>query len=324
MDKKKRPMSKDAADCMGPTIEAKNAEIRGLVEERRQLREHVECLQTSLATAIEQLDALPKAGLSNAQYDNLMVLRALLLEGNEITVIELELCDGSCVNSPEGQCEECGDLEMRKEKGLDKRLAQAIASNIRHEHTCSVRREGGPILPCKACEAGILRPFDGDNDYLVAVTTHSQRPEEIETMADENEIREQHYERGGRMAWRLVLLTACKHLGVDDTEVGKARWIVEREEVIVALRDLCETFGDNNWPDNLGLGDVIEKHLARHLHTGELVPLIVKMQKELDDAYFRFRTANSKISGLQSVLEASRKIVRDCEARLKEAEGEGG
>ena len=44
----------------------------------------------------------------------------------------------------------------------------------------------------------------------------------------------------------------------------------ERRETIAMLRQVCEEFGDNEWPDNLHLADIIEKHLWRHL-TGEVV-----------------------------------------------------
>jgi hypothetical protein len=40
----------------------------------------------------------------------------------------------------------------------------------------------------------------------------------------------------------------------------------EREMTIVALRSLCAEFGDNDWPDDLHLADVVEKHLGKHLH----------------------------------------------------------
>lgn len=43
----------------------------------------------------------------------------------------------------------------------------------------------------------------------------------------------------------------------------------ERAQVVVLLRELCADFGDNDWPDNLHLYDVIEKHLARRLHEGQ-------------------------------------------------------
>jgi hypothetical protein len=39
----------------------------------------------------------------------------------------------------------------------------------------------------------------------------------------------------------------------------------ERKETINVLREICEYYGDNDWPDNLHLADIIEKHLFRHL-----------------------------------------------------------
>ena len=42
-------------------------------------------------------------------------------------------------------------------------------------------------------------------------------------------------------------------------------WLQEREIAIIVLRRLCAEHGDNDWPDELHLADVIEKHLANHL-----------------------------------------------------------
>ena len=39
--------------------------------------------------------------------------------------------------------------------------------------------------------------------------------------------------------------------------------VAERQEVVAILRRLCAEPGDNDWPDNLHLSDVIEKHLIR-------------------------------------------------------------
>ena len=44
-----------------------------------------------------------------------------------------------------------------------------------------------------------------------------------------------------------------------------AAWILEREDAIAQLRDLCEHFGDNEWSEDLHLADIIEKHLGKHL-----------------------------------------------------------
>ena len=49
----------------------------------------------------------------------------------------------------------------------------------------------------------------------------------------------------------------------DDPMVRLAYLIDERARTVKALRKLCETLGCNDWPDNLDLGDIIEKHLER-------------------------------------------------------------
>ena len=41
--------------------------------------------------------------------------------------------------------------------------------------------------------------------------------------------------------------------------------IVEREETVAQLRSLCAEYGDNDWPNNLHLGDVVDKHLCRYI-----------------------------------------------------------
>lgn len=80
-------------------------------------------------------------------------------------------------------------------------------------------------------------------------------------------MNEQDYERGSRMAWTLMLQQCLMHLGYKSEEGSKAAWILEREAAIRALRDVCLDHGDNNWPEELHLGDIIEKHLARHLES---------------------------------------------------------
>jgi len=48
----------------------------------------------------------------------------------------------------------------------------------------------------------------------------------------------------------------------------------ERAETLMLLRELCGDFGDNDWPDNLHLVDIIEKHLIR--------PLVNRLQEAED------------------------------------------
>jgi hypothetical protein len=40
----------------------------------------------------------------------------------------------------------------------------------------------------------------------------------------------------------------------------------QRLDAIAQLRSICADFGDNDWDDDLHLGDVIEKHLGKHLY----------------------------------------------------------
>lgn len=88
-------------------------------------------------------------------------------------------------------------------------------------------------------------------------------PPTDEAAADE--IHEPSYIRGFRMGWASILRTALNELGYDDPEAQGKRYILEREAAITALRSACEHHGDNDWPADLHLADIIDKHLARHL-----------------------------------------------------------
>lgn len=75
---------------------------------------------------------------------------------------------------------------------------------------------------------------------------------------------ERAYEQGSLAAWRSMLRTALRELGGKEPDAA-ARLILERTEAVAALRRICTHHGDNDWPDDLYLPDVIEKHLARHM-----------------------------------------------------------
>jgi hypothetical protein len=81
-------------------------------------------------------------------------------------------------------------------------------------------------------------------------------------MSDESEVA---YEQGSRMAWTAMLAMCLRNLGYENTDIKRAAWIVERETAVSILRGLCREFGDNDWPDDLSLADVIDKHLGDHL-----------------------------------------------------------
>jgi len=71
------------------------------------------------------------------------------------------------------------------------------------------------------------------------------------------------WQAGNRSAWTQMLQQCVAALGEEGrTQAG---WLVEREEAIAALREICGRFGDNDWRENLSLADVIQNHLARHL-----------------------------------------------------------
>lgn len=76
---------------------------------------------------------------------------------------------------------------------------------------------------------------------------------------------EQAYIRGHRAALLRVLKDICHELGYDDPVVESTRYIGEREEAIAVLRRLCAERGDNDWPNDLHLADIIDKHLGRYL-----------------------------------------------------------
>lgn len=75
---------------------------------------------------------------------------------------------------------------------------------------------------------------------------------------------EKAWEAGHLAAWRNILGTAMREVRHAD-DITLEAMVAERAAAVVALRELCKEFGDNEWPDNLHLSDVIEKRLGRPL-----------------------------------------------------------
>jgi len=73
------------------------------------------------------------------------------------------------------------------------------------------------------------------------------------------------YIRGKRAAILKVLNSCLRELGIDDPVTMQSKWIAEREETVAMLRQVCAEHGDNEWPDDLHLADVVDKHLWNHL-----------------------------------------------------------
>jgi hypothetical protein len=81
----------------------------------------------------------------------------------------------------------------------------------------------------------------------------------------------------GLQGQTTIVSDANSYIGVKESAEDVARMVdeagkpkeftsTERQDVVRQLREVCGDYGDNDWPDNLHLGDVIEKHLARNLY----------------------------------------------------------
>lgn len=94
------------------------------------------------------------------------------------------------------------------------------------------------------------------------MTTKKRKDTSVEDRID------QAYIDGKRLSLSYLLGHIVGELGYDrelTAEERVARLVSEREQIVAKLRDLCADFGDNDWPNSLHLGDVIEKHLAPYL-----------------------------------------------------------
>lgn len=77
--------------------------------------------------------------------------------------------------------------------------------------------------------------------------------------------RQEGYIAGSRRTVRRMLSWCLNELEVDDPDRARTLWLLERTDLVLTLRNVCRDFGDNHWPDDLHLGDVIEKHLVPYL-----------------------------------------------------------
>lgn len=76
------------------------------------------------------------------------------------------------------------------------------------------------------------------------------------------------YVEGSRMANRLMLGRIVLELGgnpEEDAKLEAARLRLQLEDTRRALRVVYEKHGDNDWPDDLHLADVVTKHLEPYL-----------------------------------------------------------
>lgn len=78
-------------------------------------------------------------------------------------------------------------------------------------------------------------------------------------------MNELDFDRGYKCAYDNVMRLILREAVIGDTE----RWRLERNAAVAILREVCEAHGDNDWPDDLHLRDVIDKHLWQHLEAAK-------------------------------------------------------
>jgi hypothetical protein len=61
------------------------------------------------------------------------------------------------------------------------------------------------------------------------------------------------------------LAAALQGLGRESAEWTQIRLVAEREDAIATLRRICGEFGDNDWPAELHISDILTKHLEPYL-----------------------------------------------------------
>ena len=81
------------------------------------------------------------------------------------------------------------------------------------------------------------------------------------------EAEEVAYMQGVAQRNREILGILIRELPEDERTTDG--WRIERMDAISTLRSLCRDFGDNNWPDNLAISDIIEQHLVDYLRSNE-------------------------------------------------------
>ncbi len=86
-----------------------------------------------------------------------------------------------------------------------------------------------------------------------------------EPLDEAEEAEDRAYTAGHRQALLRMLRWVLHELGVNDPDTAGARWVSERVELVLRLREICARHGDNDWVDTAHLGDVIEKHLGNYL-----------------------------------------------------------
>jgi hypothetical protein len=91
--------------------------------------------------------------------------------------------------------------------------------------------------------------------------------EELEGDSDGVDVDERidrAYVRGMEGVWRSLVQQGIANIGPSPVrDLGALH--AERHDAVRALREVCALLGDNDWEDDLHLGDIIEKHVLPHI-----------------------------------------------------------
>lgn len=110
---------------------------------------------------------------------------------------------------------------------------------------------------------GIMKAFNDKGEEVQHGDKVSKLISGDIVMVQNNPEHQSHnYISGYQAAWRQILGLAMQNLEGDFT---KERLLQERSETISVLREICEAHGDNDWPDNLYIPDILRKHLEEYL-----------------------------------------------------------
>jgi hypothetical protein len=93
------------------------------------------------------------------------------------------------------------------------------------------------------------------------------------------------------------------------------RQTVHREDVGKMLRMACEEFGDNDWPDNLHLADVLEKHLLRPIRQD-----LEAQEAEISALGEQVATLKAESEALSASLRVANNVTRVAQSRAERAE----
>jgi hypothetical protein len=138
-----------------------------------------------------------------------------------------------------------------------------------------------------------------------------------ETMTDDLTPEERGWFEGRKAAYRDILGEAISVLGREGAT--EEVLIAELEDVRRTLRTLCKEFGDDDWDDKLHLGDVLEKHLGRHLRRGNYRDMYEREVERREKAEEMWNTTQQGHESLLKMLLDSQNIGRKFEGSLVES-----